>query len=541
MVFAAAILLSAGLAIAQTRETNLLAMHNPVQLAPVMIDGRVLFQVHGVSAFPAGERAEAIAGRIRAVAADPSIPLSSLRLAESQHSTDILAGDSLLVSVVDGDVQAEGAGVGRPLLAQLFLRRIKTAIDHFRAEREPEWLLRQTTIALISSLVLALALVTLIFAVRSLKRRIDLRYKSAVENIESRAHRLVSAHSIWRAFHAAFRILSLLAAVALTFVYIHFVLGLFPFTRVYAVNFRHFAFAPLNLVVSTAIASVPNLLLIAVIVVCARYLLKLAHLAFDSIKHGRIKLSGFDPDWSDSTYNIVRVLIILFVAIVCYPFIPGSQSPAFKGVTIFIGVLFSLGSSSFLANLIAGYMMTYRRAFHVGDRIQVGDLMGDVAQVGLMVTHLRSVKNEELVIPNSLILNSNVTNYSSMARERGLILHTTVGIGYETPWRQVEAMLLLAAERTPSVLREPPPFILQKSLGDFAVNYELNVYCDNPSAMYQLYTELHRNILDVFNEYKVQIMTPAYVADPSVPKLVQSEEWFAKPAQPSALRKTGSD
>ena len=143
--------------------------------------------------------------------------------------------------------------------------------------------------------------------------------------------------------------------------------------------------------------------------------------------------------------------------VVCYPYIPGSQSPAFKGVTIFIGVLFSLGSSSFLAKLIAGYTMTYRRAFRVGDRIKVADLMGDVTQVGLMVTSLRSVKNEETVVPNPLILNSNLVNYSSIARERGLILHTTVGIGYETPWRQVEAMLLIAAERTRGLQREPQP------------------------------------------------------------------------------------
>jgi len=184
--------------------------------------------------------------------------------------------------------------------------------------------------------------------------------------------------------------------------------------------------------------------------------------------------------------------------------------------------------------------MTYRRAFHPGDRIMVGDLMGDVTQIGLMVTHLRSVKNEELVVPNSLILNSNVINYSSLAREQGLILHTTVGIGYETPWRQVEAMLLLAAERTPGLLREPSPYILHKALGDFAVNYELNVYCDRPSAMYQLYTELHRNILDVFNEYGVQIMTPAYVADPAEAKVVPKDQWFAEPAQAPPLRRTGS-
>ena len=158
-----------------------------------------------------------------------------------------------------------------------------------------------------------------------------------------------------------------------------------------------------------------------------------------------------------------------------------------------------------------------------------------------MVTNLHSVKNEELILPNSLILNSHVINYSSLAREHGLILHTTAGIGYETPWRQVEAMLLMAAERTPGLLRQPPPFILQKELGDFCVTYELNVYCDQPLQMYQLYTELHRNILDVFNEYNIQIMTPAYVSDPAQPKVVPKDQWFAEPAQRPPLRKTGSE
>ena len=178
--------------------------------------------------------------------------------------------------------------------------------------------------------------------------------------------------------------------------------------------------------------------------------------------------------------------------------------------------------------------MTYRRAFQVGDRIKIGDLMGDVTEIGLMVTHLRSLKNEELVIPNSLILTSDIIYYSSHARQQGLLLHTTVGIGYETPWRQVEAMLLLAAERTPGLLRDPAPFILQQSLGDYAVNYELNVYSDKPSDIYRLYTELHRSVLDVFNEYNVQIMTPSYIADPAQPKVVPKEQWYEKPAQAAA-------
>jgi len=181
--------------------------------------------------------------------------------------------------------------------------------------------------------------------------------------------------------------------------------------------------------------------------------------------------------------------------------------------------------------MIAGYTLTYRRAFHEGDMIRIGESVGVVTQTRLQVTHLRTPKNEEIIVPNSTILGTEVTNYSSLAKDRGLILHTTVGIGYETPWRQVEAMLLLAAERTPGLIKDPKPFVLQRSLGDFAVNYEINVYCDEPTAMMRLYTELHRRILDVFNEYGIQIMTPAYEGDPEQPKVVPRDQWHAAPAQ----------
>jgi small-conductance mechanosensitive channel len=332
----------------------------------------------------------------------------------------------------------------------------------------------------------------------------------------------------------------MLAVLALFYIYLHFALSLFPWTRGLAVNLREATLAPVVALCGAILGSIPDILVLTIIVFAAWYLVRAARFFFSAIREGAVTVSGFDREWADSTFNIVRILIIAFAVVVCYPYIPGSQSAAFKGVTIFIGVLFSLGSSAFLANLIAGYTMTYRRAFHVGDRIQVGELMGDVTKVGLMVTNLRSLKNEEIVVPNSLILNSHLVNYSTIARERGLILHTTVGIGYETSWRQVEAMLLLAAERTPGLRREPSPFILQKSLGDYAVIYQLNVYVDDPSAMYQLYTELHRSILDVFNEHNVQIMTPSYVADPAEPKVVPKDQWFIEPAQLQAVRKTGT-
>jgi len=185
---------------------------------------------------------------------------------------------------------------------------------------------------------------------------------------------------------------------------------------------------------------------------------------------------------------------------------------------------------------MAGYTMIYRRAFKVGDRIRVGDITGDVTGIRLQVTYLRTIKNEEIIVPNSIILSSHVTNYSTLASARGLILHTTVGIGYETPWRQVEAMLLLAADRTPGLLKEPPPFVHQKALADFAVTYELNAYCDNAQAMARLYTVMHQNVLDVFNEHGVQIMTPAYEGDPEIPKVVPREKWYEPPAPDSRAR-----
>jgi small-conductance mechanosensitive channel len=193
-------------------------------------------------------------------------------------------------------------------------------------------------------------------------------------------------------------------------------------------------------------------------------------------------------------------------------------------------VVFSLSSTSAVSNTIAGYTLTYRRAFKVGDRVQIGETTGDVIQIRHQVTHVCSLKNEEVIIPNSSILNTHVINYTSLARQRGLILHTTVGIGYETPWRQVEAMLMLAAGRTSGLLQDPPPFILQKALGDFCVTYELNVHTDRPKDGPRLYAELHRNILDVFNEYGIQIMTPAYEGDPEEPKLVPKDKWFEAPA-----------
>ncbi len=435
------------------------------------------------------------------------------------------------MGVFDADAAAEAAGLSRQALAQIYLKHISLALEQYRTEREPVQLARNAFRIAGWTFLLLLAELAMLGSLRWLTVRIGHRYDSAIAQIETGTFRLIRAESIWVAMRFAARLFALVASLTIFYVYLHIALNYLPWTRALSSDLRALTVVPLLVLAREAVAAIPRLLVVVVIIAVARYVIRLARFFFSAIESGAITFKGFEAEWSKPTFNLVRVLIIAFAAMVCYPYIPGSRSEAFKGITIFVGVLFSLGSSSLLANIIAGYTMAYRRAFHVGDRIRVGDLIGDVIQIGLMVTHMRSIKNEELVVPNSLILNSNVINYASLSRKQGLILHTAVGIGYETPWRQVEAILLMAAERTPGLLREPAPFVLQLSLNDFAVTYELNVYCDRPGEMDRLYADLHRSVLDVFNEFGVQIMTPAYVADPAEPKVVPREQWFANPAE----------
>jgi small-conductance mechanosensitive channel len=502
--------------------------------APVTLDGETLFSVRGVEAYPADKRAQVIGGRIRAMAADRSMSMEALRLVESERGTDILAGDRFLMTVTGADAKRDG--VTTQFMARAVRQRIADAVEAYRSERTPKSLLIRTGFAMGATVAAWL----LFLGVRRVFGWIDelfgRRAKGAIEGLETQAFRLIQAKQLVTALHGLVVSLRVLAIVAVVYVYLQVLLELYPWSRPLSRKLSAIFLDPLGSMGASFLDALPNLVFLGILILLTRYLLKLLKLFFTGVEKGAIAFAGFDPDWAWPTYRIIRPLVVAFAVVVAYPYIPGSQSAAFQGVSIFIGVIFSLGSSSLIANLIAGYSMTYRRTFRVGDRIQVGDVMGDVTESGLMVTRVRTPKNEEVVVPNSSILNNHIVNYSALAKQDGLILHTTVGIGYETPWRQVEAMLIMAAERTPGLLREPPPFVLQKNLGDFCVTYEINAHCDNPQAMARLYTDLHRHILDLFNEYGVQIMTPAYEGDPHQPKVVPREQWFAAPARAPETR-----
>jgi small-conductance mechanosensitive channel len=499
-----------------------------IAMAPVVVEGDTLFRVRGVSAYPAGERAEAIADRIRAVADDRTIATSAIRVIPAERSADIVMGDRLIMMVLDADAEIEG--IHRQDLATAYARRIARVIEAYRRDRSPRNLLMGVGASLLATVLLVGVTAGFLRLWRRLGDILEQRYARRLRSLEIQSLKVIHADQVRAVIGAALRTVRMLVLLALAYFYLSFVLARFPWTRPTSALLLGYVLGPFGLMGRSLIAYLPNLIFLAILVVITRWILKVLSLVAAGLERGTIRLGNFEREWAAPTYRIVRLAVIGFAAVVAYPHIPGSGSEAFKGVSIFFGVVFSLGASSVVANILAGYSLIYRRTFKVGDRVKIGDVVGDVTHTRLQVTHVRTIKNEDVVVPNSVILTSQVVNYSAYAATEGLVLHTMVGIGYEVPWRQVEAMLLMAAGRTPGLRTTPPPFVLQTSLGDFAINYELNVYSDDAHAMARLYTALHRNIQDVFNEYGVQIMTPAYRSDPPTPKVVPKEQWYEPPA-----------
>jgi small-conductance mechanosensitive channel len=514
----------------KAQETPGAGVEAEISTAPVELDGATLFRVRGVSSYPAEVRARLIQERLHSIAAEPTIAIESLRTAESDGATRILAGNVGIMTVVEADASLEQ--VGRADVAAAHLARLRQAIIDYRAARTPDALRRAAVDAVIATLAFAVAIVALLVVWRRLDRFLKQRLQTRIQSVQIQSFELMRSEQIWNALRNGLFAVRTVVFLALALVYVGFLLARFPWTRGLSQDMVGFALRPLEVIGRGIVEHIPNLVFLTVLFFVVRLGLRLIRLFFEAVGARTVTLPNFDPEWAEPTYKIVRLAVVAFALVVAYPYIPGSDTAAFRGVSLFIGIVFSLGSSSAIANIIAGYMLTYRRALKVGERVKIGDAFGDVIETRLQATHLRSIKNEEIIIPNSHILASEVLNYSSLARAHGLILHTEVGIGYETPWRQVEAMLLAAAGRTEGLSSEPPPFVREKKLGDFAVTYELNAYCNNVPAMGHLYAELHRNILDVFNEFGVQIMTPAYEGDPPEPKVVPPKDWHRAPAAP---------
>jgi small-conductance mechanosensitive channel len=479
--------------------------------APVLLGGEpVIWITAGSQPYTPAFRADRISQRLEEAVHDPSLLNVPVVVTESDGSSELRLGPRLLMVVTARD--AASVGASRVTLAQQHAAALDAAIRAERRRYAPDVLLRS---ALYGAAATAL-LVAFLWVVRRLSRRlraaVERRAKRRTAALPSLGEELLRGDRLGRTIDWLIRGAGLVVVLAALNVYMTYVLGLFPWTRPTSLRLLGYLLLPVRALVTAFVGYLPKMLFLVVIVYVVYGGIRLVDLFFRRIGDGRLVFATFPAEWADPTNKIARVLLIAFGLVVAFPYLPASDSPAFAGVSVFMGVLVSLASSSALSNMIAGIVLTYTSAFRVGDRVKLGDAFGDIIETSLLATRVRTIKNEHVTIPNSIALGSAVTNYSRPGKTPGLILHTSVTIGYDVPWRKVHDLLIDAALATPGLRAEPRPFVWQTALNDFYVTYEINAYTDAPRDMIDIYAALHARIQDAFCAAGVEIMSPHYTS-----------------------------
>lgn len=479
--------------------------------SPVVLEKDTLFYVYSkLGPFTAGDRANAIIERLKSMIENYNPKEDTLQIIKGDKSSDILLHDVVLMTVTDED--AKVAGKTRDALVKFDADKLLQVIK----EKSESNLFTKTLLAVLFGLAAVIVFIVLMKLSSKIFPRIYEKIKSAngkrIKAFKIQTLEVFSSDKITTAILYITKIFRLVLTIIAAYTLIAIAFSFFPQTKEIASNLFNYLMKPINIIINAVISFLPNLFMILIIAAVAHYVNRFFKLIARAVGNDKISIPGFYKDWAIPTYKIIRFVVIAFSAAMIFPYIPGSNSTAFQGLSVFLGVVISFGSSSSISNIIAGIILTYTRAFDNGDRVKIGDTVGDVLEKTLLVLRVRTIKNVDITIPNSVVLGSHIINYSRSADKHGLILHTNVTIGYDVPWRKVHELLLNAAARTKHLLDEPKPFVYQQSLDDFYVNYELNVYTNESNSMASIYSELHQNIQDSFNESGVEIMSPHYAA-----------------------------
>jgi small-conductance mechanosensitive channel len=481
---------------------------------PVVPFKDTLFYIHNkIGAFTPEKRAKAIEDRIRQIYSDPLFEVDSLKIAPADISFDIIYKENFVIlSITTTDASIEK--MDAEALANKRKAIITTAIQNEKSSNTSLiWLKRIGLEALFVGCI-----VLLLYAINVAFKRFMFYLMKNDERFFKGV--LLNNYHVLTPRNQLFFTLKLIKTLRLVFYGLVFYLSIpllfsvFPSTEGYATKLMYWILKPAKYFVSSFLAYLPNLFSILVIFLVFRYLVKILRFFVIEIQKGKIQINGFYSDWAQPTFNIIRVLLYAFMLVIIFPYLPGSDSPIFKGVTVFVGVLFSIGSSNAIANMVAGLVITYMRPFKTGDFIKIGEVSGEVIEKTALVIRLRTTKMEDVTIPNATVLSSSSINFSSNTDKNtsGLVIHSTVTIGYDCPWREVHKALLEAASRTELIEKDPIPFVLQTSLDDFYVSYQINAFTKSPKKQPIIYSSLHQNIQDCFNEAGIEIMSPHYKA-----------------------------
>ncbi|MGO4772008.1 mechanosensitive ion channel family protein [Flavobacterium sp. W22_SRS_FK3] len=479
---------------------------------PVVPFKDTLFYVYNkVGSFSAENRANTITGKIKELYNDSFFDLDSIVVVPSDISQDIIYKDNFVImSVLENDAKVENQTA--IFIAQRNLNLIKKAVSyqHENYSQLPKRL--GYTILLVFIIGIVLFIVGKAF--NWLKVRILKKSDSYFKGITYNNINIVSAQKQQFLIMRLYAIVKIITLIFIVYFSLPVLFSIFPSTEVYTTTLLRWILTPAKSTIMGFVGFLPSLITIIVIIIIFRYSIKIIKFFFDEIKKENIKIDGFYSDWAMPTFNIIRLLMYAFMLVIIFPYLPGSDSSIFKGVSVFVGVLFSLGSSNAIANMVAGLVITYMRPFKIGDFIKIGDVSGEVIEKTALVTRIRTTKFEDITIPNATVLSSTSTNFSANTSHttNGLLIHTTVTIGYDVPWKDIYGALIDAALKTEMIEPNPSPFVLQTSLDDFYVSYQINVYTKEPNKQPRIYSSLHQNIQDSFNAAGIEIMSPHYNA-----------------------------
>lgn len=528
------LLLLAGAAAAQPAPGELAAAEEAPPAAPVRFRGERLFDVWApAQGLTPAQRAANIEGRLRALAQGPERVLQEIRTVEAADASGVVAGTSVVAAF--GDADARRAGRTRQALAADAAASVREALGRDYQARAAGALARSALVALALTAAGALLLKGVRRLTRAAERRARARLQERLER--PRQGQLLSLLHVDRLALAGVRLVRLALVVGVVAAWAVLVLGLFPWTRELAVAGAERLRAAGAWLVGGVVGYLPNLAYIALAVVVTRGLLRLMRAVAGEVAAGRLSVPGFYPDWAMPTYKVARLLVLALCLVVVYPYLPGSGSPAFKGISVFVGVVGSLGSSAAIANMVAGLVITYMRPFQLRDSIRIGDNYGVVIEKTLLVVRLRTLEGVDITVPNSAILQGPLYNFTAPTRrEEGLVVETAVTIGYDVPWHTVEALMLAAARGTPGVVERPPPEVWQTELEDSYVRHTLRAAVDQPARRRAILAAINRRILDAFFAAGVEIMSPTYVAARDGNALAMPPEQRPAGAVPSAFR-----
>ncbi len=478
---------------------------------PVIVNKDTLFQFYAPQGlFDPKERADIVSKRLEALVGRMDFSTDSLKLKNDTVVSAIYYQSQLLLAITNKD--ASYSELNRPQLAASYLHLLKRKLGNVFANNSFKQIIVNITEAAAVILVLILLIWALNRSSRWVKLKIITAWEKRLNKLAEKGAPVAYGKRLLPMIASGLKIARFVIIILLIYLALPVLFFIFPASKPIATQLLSYIINPVKAILLALFYYIPNLLTIIVIYVITRYAVKLVKFVATEMAHEAIVLKGFYHDWAMPTYNIIKVLLYAFMFVVIFPYLPGSDSKIFQGVTVFLGILFSLGSSSAISNMVAGIVLTYMRPFKVGDIIKVGEISGGVIEKNMLVTRVRTIKNEDITIPNASILSGHTINYTTSAKTLGLILNTTITIGYDAPWQTVHDLLIFAAFQTEGILREPQPFVLQTALNDFNVSYQVNAYTDKPHQMAVIYSKLHQNIQDKFNEAGVEIMSPNFTS-----------------------------